>query len=133
MKMTVKDFEKIFKESEELESKFHHILRALDAIAADYRFVRLSHDKFLPAAKDYREYIKHSNERSSTDFKSVRGRLGAYSREMYKGQKETFGLLVHLWSAGFIKKEDHAVDYLFDLFKKAERKRLSVARAKVRM
>ena len=74
--------------------------------------------------------LKHPNKMSRLKFKSIRGRLGVYSREMYRGQKKTFGLMLKLASSGFVRSDGILVNYLFNKFKRAEMKWLSNARKK---
>ena len=54
--MNVREIVKHIDEALEVEEIFDHIMDALETLHADYRFVELSHDKYLPACREYREY-----------------------------------------------------------------------------
>jgi len=112
--------------------QFQLIYDAMMVLDADFRFFNVAHDKFLPAAKDYRRYIKgvHGGDRQSSEFKSIRGRLGAYSRVHYKAQKETFTKLVNLVVSCLpTKVSNDVIEQLWRMFKIAQVKWMAYGRA----
>lgn len=130
--MKLKDFFDALKDAQKNIEQFHFILDAMMVLEADYRFFNVAHGKFLPAAKDYRNYIKgiHGSDKQSAQFKSIRGRLGAYSRLYYKAQKETFIKLINLVVPSFLSRFlNHTVEHLWQTFKNAEVKWMAHGRA----
>ena len=130
--MNLKELEQCIDNVEKNKNQFEIVLQALRILEADFRFFKTSHHCFLPAARDYRNYIKgeHSEDKQSATFKMLRGRLGAMSREMYKSQRETFVQLVGIIQTSIgIALPDLIVDKMWQKFKAAERKWLSANRA----
>jgi hypothetical protein len=110
------------------------ILDVLKTLSHDADFVRYSHAKYLPAAKQYREYIqgKHDGSVSLAEARRLRGRLGGVSRWMYAKQRRTFEDVLKLWMPGLAHAAvpDAVHDRLWRELLNMERRLLSQSRAK---
>lgn len=114
------------------------IVSAGQVVVADIELVKHSHTKYLPAARDYRNYMKRVQKEGIEDyandpeFKSLRGRLGAASKGLYAFQRETFLALVSLILGNAAKAilNDAAGKSLWLKFQRAEQRWLTNSRHK---
>jgi hypothetical protein len=130
--MTSHDLQKLLEEARKDIAVFERLRQALALFASDIRFARYSHDSFLPAAKDYRDFLKAGGEPTSAspEFRHLRARLGGASRHFYRHQRPTFEGMIRVvvpsHFAGALTPQ--VLDSLWQRFKNAERSWLSRSR-----
>jgi len=114
--------------------KAERILDVLKTLSHDHDLVKYAHDKYLPAAKQYRDYIqgKQGANASLAEARRLRGRLGGVSRWMYARQRRTFDDVLKLWIPGWIETSlpESFYSHLWHELLQMERKLLSSSRAK---
>jgi hypothetical protein len=124
--MTLREFEEILEEAQESSERFSKMVDVLGLLKADLDFFAYAHHSFLPAAKEYREYLRSGEPRSSSlkKFRRLRGRLGGVSAQLYRHQKKTFERLILLWVPGEVATlvSPLVTERLWRKFKEAERK-----------
>lgn len=82
--------------------KLNPLIKTHEILTADVRLVVHSHDRFLPAARAYREYRERARRLGLThlsddpEFRRLRSALGGTSRQLYRLQKATFHALLDL-------------------------------------
>lgn len=107
--------------------KLNRLLDALDVLIEDYKFVRFSAHKYLPAARDYLKNKNNSNYR----FKAARvrrARLGGSARWLYDHQKKTFEKVLNLLNPLPAKLPKYFVDWAWLKIKIAESRMLTRSR-----
>ena len=111
----------------EATDKLEKLGKAGKGIYDASRVATYGHDRFLPAAKDWRNYIKgRHSEISSERMKELRGRLGGTSRWLYARQKATFQSTLDLLLP--CSPPEGVVDWAWDHIKSLERRLLADAR-----
>jgi hypothetical protein len=112
--MTWRELQDII-ESED-PTKFGKLLDAMDIFHDVARFVRSSHDHFLPAAKAWEDYIR--GKPTADNWLTLRARLAAETRWHYKRQREHVEKVVEMVIPFPISTTP--VDHLWHLFQMRE-------------
>lgn len=116
---------------EEFGDNAEGIFMAGVGIVDAVKLAKYSHDKYLPAAKAYREYIHSGKCTGSNDpqFLKLKDALGGVSKQMYKRQRATFNAVVHvLTSASPVPPPDGLMDWAWHEVNHAERNALAQSR-----
>jgi hypothetical protein len=130
--MTPHDLSELMREAETNTKVFEKLIGALEVFAADFELADYAHDRYLPAAHEYREYVRsgRSTKAASRRFREIRGRLGGTSKAMYRRQKETLFSLFRLLVPSLLHGPltDYFLGMLWKRFLAAERNWLAANR-----
>ena len=113
-------------------AKMFRVVDFLHLAAEDLRYTAYAHDLFLPAARDWQEYLHRRPPHAHLDDQGrrLRARLGGTSRQLYRFQRSTFEDAVRV-----ICPEDLSIlmrpqilDHLWYLFLRIEKRVLAEGR-----
>lgn len=121
----------------EIAGRVHVSTHAFGAIRHSISYAWYAHTKFLPAANAYRRMLRLAAQQGSKppDAQRIVARLGGTSRQLYAMQRKTFMDLLDLVGDVVaiperIGSHEAMREHLWHVFKNAERRWLSKARAK---